>query len=224
REYLGDDGGGAGAGGDQAHPAGAGATQVLVRLVEDGLAVGQVVHGGDAAVTDAEALVNDLDDRRQAIGGAAGGGDDAVPGRVEQVVVHAHHHVQRARLLHRRGHHHAPDALVQVGLQQGAGFHLAAGLDDQVAAGPVGPGDALVAGDRDALSGDDDGIALGRGLVRPAAMHGVEVEQVGEGGGVAGRVVDVREAQVGPVESGAQRQAADAAESVDAYLQDHGAV
>ena len=46
--------------------------QVLVRQVEDALIVGVSVHRGHQATLDAEALMQDLSDRRQAVGGARG--------------------------------------------------------------------------------------------------------------------------------------------------------
>src|SRR5690606_1195388 len=114
------------------------------------------------------------------------------------------------------------DALVQVALQHGHGLHLAAGLDHQVAARPVGVGDGLVVGHGDALAVDDDGVAVAARLVLPAAVHRVEVQQVGVGRRVGGRVVDVHEFQLRPVPGGAQRQTSDAAGTVDADFDGHG--
>src|SRR5690606_23975781 len=102
-EDVGDGGGGAGGGGDQALAAGPGAAQILVGRVEDCLGVGDGVDGGHGAVDDAEGLVDHLHHRRQAVGGAGGGGDDGVPGRIVEMVVDPHHHVEHPVLLHRRG-------------------------------------------------------------------------------------------------------------------------
>ena len=91
--HLGDDQleglGGAGAARNHAERGGAGATQILVRRVEDDLIVGVAVNGGHDARGDAEGVVQDLDDGREAVGGAARVGDDVVLGGVILVVVDA---------------------------------------------------------------------------------------------------------------------------------------
>ncbi|MNV60622.1 hypothetical protein D3C71_1530920 [compost metagenome] len=209
---------------DQTHARGTSTTQVLVRLVENALGVGQVVDGGDRAVADAQVLVNYLDHRGQAIGGAGSGGDDTVLRRVEQVLVDAHHHVQRAFLLHRSADHHAFDALVQVGLEHGYRLHLAAGFDDQITARPVGVGDRLVRGDLDALALDHHRVAFCLGFTLPAAVDRIEVDQVGVGLGVADRVIDLDEFEFRPAPGRAQRQATDTAKPIDAYFDCHGLV
>nr|WP_269805987.1 hypothetical protein [Pseudomonas sp. NMI1173_11] len=63
------------------------------------------------------------------------------------MLVDAHHHVQCTFLLHWSADHHTFDALIQVGLEHSYRLHLTAGLDDQVAARPVGVGDGLVRGE-----------------------------------------------------------------------------
>ena len=60
-----------------------------MRGVEDDLVVGVAVDGGHDAGGDAEGVVEDLDDGREAVGGAGGVGDDVVLGRVVLVVVDA---------------------------------------------------------------------------------------------------------------------------------------
>jgi hypothetical protein len=190
--------------------------QVLVRRVDDRLGVGQRMHGGDRAMADADALVEHLDQRRQAVGGAGGGADHAVHRRVEALVVDADHHVQCASFLDRRGDHHPGHALVQVGLQQRLLPEFPGGLDHDVAAGPVAGVDVAVGGDRNAASIDDDCIALAPDVAAPAPLDRVELEQVGEGGGIGARIVDLHVLQVRRIEAGAQRQPADAAEAVDA--------
>ncbi|MCY1358570.1 hypothetical protein D9M69_451090 [compost metagenome] len=165
--------------------------------------------------------MNHLDHRRQAVGGARGGGNDAMLGGVEQVLVDAHDHVQRALFLDRRTDDHALHALIQVGLEHGDGLHLAAGLDHQIAVRPVGVGDGLVGGDLDALAADHHAIALTARFVLPAPVHRIEVQQVGVGRGVAGRVVDADELQFGPVPGGAQRQTTDTTETVDTDFDAH---
>ncbi|MNT36213.1 hypothetical protein D3C72_1722820 [compost metagenome] len=120
-------------------------------------------------------------------------------GRVEQVLVDPHHHVQCAFFLHRGTHHHAFDALIQVGLEHGNRFHLTAGLDDQVATRPIGVGDGLVGRDLDVLAIDYHRIACCTGFTVPASVDRVEVDQVGVGLSIPGRVIDLYEFEFRPV-------------------------
>ncbi|MCY1267403.1 hypothetical protein D9M70_158370 [compost metagenome] len=179
------------------------------------------MDGGDRAVADAELLVDHLDHGCQAVGGAGRGGDDAVLGRVEQVLVDAHDDIQRAPLLHRGAHHHSFHALVEVGLEHRDGLHLAAGLDHQIAIRPIGVGDGLVGSDLDALAADHHAIALGTGLVVPAAVYRVEVQQMREGRRVTRRVIDTDELELRPAPGGAQRQTTDTTETVDTDFDTH---
>ncbi|MNN65467.1 hypothetical protein D3C81_1809730 [compost metagenome] len=78
--------------------------------------------------------------------------------------------------------------------------------------------------DLDALALDDDAVAVAARLVLPAAVHRIEVEQMGVGRRVGGRVVDLHELQLRPAPGRAQGQTSDAAEAVDAYLDGHGLV
>ncbi len=112
REDFGDRRGRASGRGNQAHARGPSAAQVLVRLIENALGIGQVMDGGDRTVADAELLMDHLDHRRQAVGGAGCRGDDAMLRRIEQTIVNAHDYVQCTRLLHRRADHDAFDALL----------------------------------------------------------------------------------------------------------------
>ncbi|MCY1488680.1 hypothetical protein D9M68_223780 [compost metagenome] len=175
-------------------------------------------------MANAEVLVNHLDHRRQAVGGAGRGGDDAVLCRIEQVLVHPHDDVQRALLLHRCAHHHPLHAFIQIGLKHGDGLHLATGLDHQIAVRPVGVGNRLVGGDLDALATDHHAIALGAGLVMPAAMHRIEVQQMRVGHRVTHRVIDADELELRPAPGGAQGQATDTTEAVDTDFDTHESV
>ena len=74
---------------DHGEGSGAGAAEVLVGRVEDDLVVGVAVDSGHDAVGDAEGVVEDLDDGREAVGGAGSVGDDVVLGCVVLVVVDA---------------------------------------------------------------------------------------------------------------------------------------
>ena len=73
------------------------AAQILVRRVEDRLGVGHVVDRRDHPMPDADAFVDDLHHRREAVGGAGRGGEQVMFVRLVEVIVHAHHDVQRAR-------------------------------------------------------------------------------------------------------------------------------
>ena len=83
--------GGAGRAGDQVDGGSAGAAKVLVREVEDDLVVGVAVDGGHDSGDDAEGVLQDLGDGREAVGGAARVGDDVVFGRVVLAFVDAEH-------------------------------------------------------------------------------------------------------------------------------------
>ena len=206
--------------GDQAAAAGTRAPQVLVRRIHDGLRVGQRMDGGDAAVAYAHSLVDHLHHGRQAIGGAGSRRHDAVHGGVEQVVVHPDHGVQHALLLHRRRHHHARHALLQIRLQLRRLAELAGGLQHHVAAGPIGLGDLLVARDWNCTPFDQQVVAVMPHLAMPATMHGIEVQQVRQRGGIRRRVIDLGEGQFRAngrvVQRGPQGEPAHAAEAVDA--------
>ncbi|MNI63921.1 hypothetical protein D3C73_1193330 [compost metagenome] len=172
-------------------------------------------------MADAQVLVNHLDHRGQAVGGARSGGDDTVLRRVEQVLVDAHHHVQCAFLLHWSADHHTFDALIQVGLEHGYRLHLAAGLDDQVAARPVCVRDGLVRGDLEALAFDHYRVAFCAGFTVPASVDRIEVDQMGMGLGVTGRVIDLHKLEFWPVPGRAKRQATNTAKPIDTYFDSH---
>jgi hypothetical protein len=141
--------------------------------------------------------------------------------RIEAVVIHAHHHVQRARGLHRRGHHHALHALVEIRLQRIGLAEIPGSLDDDIAARPVARGDIAVARQRDAHAVDRDGVDVGQGFVFPAAMDRIEVQQMRERGGIAAGIVDLDEGEIGVAPSGSQGEATHAAETVDAGADGH---
>ena len=69
-----------------------------MRRVDHHLRVGDVVDGRDHAVLDADPLVEDFDNWRQAIGGTGRGGPQTVRRRVVQVIIDAHDDVQRTGL------------------------------------------------------------------------------------------------------------------------------
>src|ERR1019366_7617010 len=79
--------GGAGGSGDHVDGGGAGATEILVGVVEHLLIVGIAVDGGHRALFHAELLVDDLHHGPEAIGGATGIRDDVVLGRIVRGIV-----------------------------------------------------------------------------------------------------------------------------------------
>ena len=74
---------------------------------------------------------------------------------------------------------------------------------------------------RNAHAVDRDGVAVGDRFMFPAAVDGVEIQQVGEGGRIAAGVVDADEVDVGIAPCGAQRETSHAAEAVDAGADGH---
>ena len=191
----------AGRGRDQRQARRAGAAQVLVRRVDDRLGVRQVVQRRDRPVADADALVDDLDDRRQAVRGAGRRGDDVVPRRVVAVVVDADDDVQRAVVLDGRGDDDLAHAALEVRLERLGRAEPPGALEHDVDAGRV-PGHVA----RSRLAGlaqrgavDGEVVPLGAHVAVPAPVHRVEREQVRRGRGVAVQLVDVDEVEVAPV-------------------------
>ena len=181
REDLGDGLGGAGGGGDQGLTAGPGPAQVLVALVDDGLGVGDVVDGGHAAVDDTDALMHHLDHRGQAVGGAGGRGDQMVDGGVIAVIVDPVDDVERT--LGRGGDDDLLHPLIEIGLKGLGPLVVFAGrLDDDLAAGPVGLGDLLVAAVADGVTVDGHAVRGAGTVMAPTAMDRVELEQMREPG------------------------------------------
>ena len=166
-------------------------------------------------------LMDHLDHRREAVGGTGSGSDDLVGLRFIQVIVHAHHHVQHLRFFHRRGDHHTFDALLEVRVEHLDLFHLAAGLNHQIATRPVGFPDAVVAAGGNAPPIYHNGVTLRSGRVTPAAMHGIKIQQVRQRGRISGGIVDVYKFDLWPAPGGAQYQPAHAAKTIDANLDAH---
>lgn len=77
-EDEGDRLGGTGGGGDDVQGGGTGATEIAVGSIEKTLVTGVGVGGGHGALDDAKLLVEDLDERSEAVGGARSVRDDGV--------------------------------------------------------------------------------------------------------------------------------------------------
>ncbi len=216
RQHLPDRGCGAGCRRDNRQGGGASPAEILVREIEQHLIVRIGMDGRHPSFPDAEALVQDLGERREAVGGARGVRDDVVIGRVVLVGVDAQHDRDVRSLGRRRDDH-----LLRAGRQMLCGG-LAIGeearrfehdIDAEVFPGKLsrildGQHLELVTVHRDArFARLDCGVQV--------AQHGVVLEQVGQRGG-AGQVVDGDEIDIVVAERGPHDVAADAAKSVDA--------
>ncbi|MNH91252.1 hypothetical protein D3C73_438070 [compost metagenome] len=221
REDFGNGGGRSGTGWDQAHAGGTRTAKILVWLVENALGVCQVMDGGDRAVANAQLFVDDFHHWRQTVGGARSSRDDAMFRRIEQLMIDAHDDVQRAFFLHWSADHHTLNALIQVGLQHRHGFHLAAGLDHQIATRPVGVGNRFVRAYLDALAANHHLIAFSAGFIVPTAMHRVEVDQVRMSHRVTCWIVDLYEFKLWPAPGCSQSEATDPAKTIDANFDSH---
>jgi hypothetical protein len=165
------------------------------------------------------ALVDDLHDGREAVGRAGRVGQQAMLRGVVEVIVDAHDDVERIAALHGRGHDDLLYALVEVGRELFGRAEFAAAFEHDVHAvrGPIHVGELGVFGEGDAFLADADRVlALGDGLLGPTALHGVEGEKVRGALGAALRVVDDGDLKFGPAPGGAESEAADAAETIDA--------
>jgi hypothetical protein len=216
RQHLAHRAGGARGGGDQVLRRRPAAPQVLVRHVGQALVVGVGVDGGDEALGDAELVVEDLGQRRQAVGGTRGVRDDAVLGP-QGVVVDADDDHGVHRLLRRHREHHLAGPRRQVAGERLAGAEDAGRLDDHVDPEPA-PRDLRGIAERRHLhlaAVDVDGVGVGLDLAREDPHHGVVLQQVGEEL-VVEQVVDRHDLDVVALAQDTEDGAADAAEAVDA--------
>ena len=168
-------------------------------------------------------FVHHLHHRCQAVGGAGGGGHQPVHGGVVEVVVDAVDDVQRLGAghlaLHWAGHHHPAQAAALEVRRQGVwGPDGARALQHHLHTrpGPGHRGRITAAAPAHGVLADPEDLAVGVHRLLPAAMHGVEAEQMGRGGGIAGVVVDVDHLDAGTAPEGPEQEATDAAEAVDA--------
>lgn len=213
-EDHGDGGGRSGGGGDEGVDGRAGTAEVFVGSVDDGLGIGEVMQSGEHAVFEAESLVDHLDDGRDAVGGARGVGDEVISGGVVEFVVAAHDDVEDA-LFDGGGDDDFFDAGIEVGLEALGVAEGAGAFEDDVDASPVDFGRMVLGSVGERLSVDEDGVVGVGNVAIPAAVDGVEFEEVGGGFGIGFGVVEAYEFQVGVIEGGAENEAADAAKTVD---------
>ena len=187
-----------------------------MRQVQDALVVGVGVDGGHEPAPDPEPLVEDLGERREAVGRARRVGEDRVLLRVVGPVVDAHADGEIGAL-GGCGDDHFLRAGLEVLRRLVAIGEEAAALEDEVDAEllPREPGGIPLGEDAHLPPVDDEGVALGADVAREHPVHGIELEEVGERLRV-GDVVDGDELERGLVETGPQHVPADAAETVDA--------
>src|SRR5690242_17482205 len=171
--------GGARGAGNHVDCGGASAAQVFVREIEQPLIVGIGMDGGHGPAVDAECVLNDFGDRREAIGGAGGVGNDVVLRGVVALVVHAKNKggvgtVGRGRnddFLYR-----GAEMLLGIGTfgEQAGGF------DDDFRANrsPIELGGILCAEYLEALAFDRDSVVGVGHLMRQIAQHGIVFEQM----------------------------------------------
>ena len=163
--------------GNERQAGGPRAAQVLVRRVEDGLGVGHVMDRGDHAMLDADAFVNDLHHRGEAVRGAGGGGEQVVLVWFVKVVVHAHHDVERAGF-HRRRDDDFFHAGLEIGVELLRRAEFPAGFEHDVHAeiAPRHLGEILVAGVAEGFAVDENPIRLAADFAVPSAVDRVELD------------------------------------------------
>src|SRR5690606_38072607 len=154
-------------------------------------------------------LMDHLDHRSQAVGGTRSSGNNAVLGGIEQMLVDAHDHVQRAFFLDWSARHHTLHTLIQVSLKYGNGFHLAAGINYQIAALPIDVCNRSIGCDLDALATAHDRITRRVGFATPSAMHRIEVDQVCVSRCVPRWVINLHELELWPAPRRTQGKATD---------------
>jgi hypothetical protein len=131
-----------------------------------------------------------------------------------QHLLTGHHSFDRA------GHDHSLHAQIgDVGLERFRGFDLAAAFEHQLHAQLL-PGHGsritgLAVADRLGLH-LQSAAAGSYGLI-PAAVHRVEFQQVGGGGGIPRPLVDVHQLDIGAAPEGPKNQPPNAAEAVDTH-------
>ena len=213
-EDHGDGGGRTGGGGDEGIDGRAGAAEVFVGSVDDGLGVGEVMQSGEHAVFEAEGFVDHLDDGRDAVGGAGGVGDDVIGGGIVKIVVAAHNDVEDA-FFDGGGDDDFFDAGVEVGLQAFGVTEGSGTLENNVDAGPVDFRRMVFGSVGESLALDEDGVGGAGNVAIPAAVDGVEFEEVGCRFGVGLGVVEADKFEFGIIEGGAEDEATDTAKTVD---------
>ncbi len=220
--------GGASGGRDDVGGAGAGAADVAASEIEDALIVGVGVDGGHGASDDAEFVVEDLHHRSEAVGGAAGAGDDGLIGG-ELIAVDAIDVGRDVFGRRRGGDDDAFGTVLHMDVAVLVALQAAGALQDDVDA-IVFPGKIVgifFAEDGDLVAIEDDGVVFaGDEVFVPGAVGGVVLKKISKGGGVDEVVdrddfEDVFAGFLIHLIGAAEREAADAAESVDCKFDGH---
>jgi hypothetical protein len=214
-----------GARGHNVERGGSGIPQILGCRVDRLLAVGEGVHRGQQPAVNAEGLMQHLGHGSQTIGGAGRIRDHMVLGRVVHAVVHTEHDCQVLILGWSRDDYllHAVP-LVGNGLggvgEEARAFHN----DVNILASPRDRAGIPLSEDLDRPSVDHDVVAVSSNLAFERPVVGVERKQVGVGCGV-GQVIDGNDLHVAVeavlLKNGPEREAADAAKTVDADANGH---
>ena len=184
------------------------------------------MHGGHEALDNAEVVVDDLGDGREAVGGAGRVGDELHISGVLIEVDAADEH--RGVVLRGTGHDDDLGAGVDVGLSLFL-IEIHAGALEDVLDTELAPGDeggvaiGLVGENLDNLAVDGDGAVLvvADDFAVEAAVDGIILHAVSDmGSGMAGGV-DGDDLDVVGLDGGAEGQRADAAETIDANFDRH---
>ena len=192
-----------------------------MRQVEDLLVVRVGVDRGHQAALDPEVVEQHLGDRGEAVRGAGGVGEDEMLRRVERLLVDAHDE-GGVLPLRRGGDDHALRARRDM-LPGAVPVRVpAGGLDDDLDPQPAPRqiGGVLAREDLDLLAVHHDGVFLHLHGRLEAAVHGVVLQEVGQGLRV-GDVVDGHDPERGILVRGAEEVAADPPEPVDADVDGH---
>ena len=179
------------------------------------------MHRRHQAALDAELLVDDLAEGREAVRGAGSVGDDVLA-RVGRVVHAINEH--RGRVLRRSGH----DDLLGTGRDVSARLLVreeqTRRLNDDLGTDfvPLEGSRILLGREADSLAVNDEVRAIDLDVVLEDAVHGIVLQHVGEVVGIE-QVIDAHDLDVvrEVFNSRAENHAADAAEAVDANLDSH---
>ena len=177
------------------------------------------MDGGHEALDDAEVVINNLGQRRKAVGGAGSVGHDLDVGGVSIEVDAADEH--RRVVLGRAGEHDDLRAGIQMILRLFLGQERAGALEHILNA-QLTPGQELritVVEQRNTLAVDDQGRVFAflkiNGAVE-AAMHGVILHGICQLLGRFVRSIDGDDLNIVSADRGAEYQTADTAEAIDA--------
>ena len=212
----------AGGGGDDVVVNGTRAAQILLlgEAVNYGLSGGGGMDGGHETLNDAEVVVQHLRDGGEAVGGAGRVGDELHIAGVGVQIDAADEH--RGVVLGGGGH----DDVLGTGGDVAGGLLLgqeqAGGLDDIFSAYlcPRQVGGITLGEHGDGLAVDNDVVALGGDLALELAVHGVELQHIGQ---IIGRaqIVDAHDLDVGVIHAAAHDHTADTAKTIDTDFNAH---